>query len=654
MESRIKELVNELNQHAYYYYVLDEPRISDAEYDRLFDELVRLEAETGIVLPDSPTIRVGGKPLERFRKHTHLAPLYSLDKVQSMEQLYEWKSRTEKAAGTPLQYTLEYKFDGLTINLTYDNGILVQAATRGDGVTGEEILEQARTIRSIPASIPFKGRIEVHGEAIIWLKDLEEYNRTASEPLKNARNAAAGALRNLDPRETAKRKLDAFFYNIGYAEGISFSSHTEMIDFLKENKFKTSDFEFLFSDFDSLCDKIRYIEEHRDEIGFLIDGAVIKVNDYAVRDRLGYTARFPKWAVAYKFYAEEMTTKVLEVNWDVGRTGKLTPTATVEPVEIGGATVTRATLNNIDDIRRKNIRIGGRVFIRRSNDVIPEILGLVPGEEDHEEVAVPDRCPSCGTVLEKIGPNLYCPNSLSCAPQLINKMIHFCSRDAMNIEGISQKTIEQIYSSLGIKDISDIYSLSFDDLIKLDGFGPKKAQNILDSINGSRNPELDNFIYALGINNVGSKTAKDLAERFGDFASFASADYDTLMTVPDIGEITARSITDFLSSSKVKYVLDELEKYGVVPGTYKHAENTDSEFSGKNVVITGTLPSLTRNEAKQYLEALGANVQSAVGRSTDILIAGEKAGSKLSAAQALGTRIIPGDVFESLVKNTSL
>ncbi|MBR3843085.1 MAG: NAD-dependent DNA ligase LigA [Christensenellaceae bacterium] len=648
MENRMEELVRILNEHAYYYYVMDDPRIADAEYDRLFDELLKLEQESGIVLPDSPTIRVGGAPLESFRKHTHIAPLYSLDKVQSIEALREWKERIDRLLGEKAEFSLEYKFDGLTINLTYDNGILVQAATRGDGITGEEILAQARTIRSIPSSIPYKGRLEVQGEGIMWLKTLDEYNKTAKEPLKNARNAAAGALRNLDPKETAKRKLDAFFYNVGYIEGKSFRDHEEMINFLRENHFKTGECELLFSDFDLLCDEIGKIEKIRDSIGYLIDGIVIKVNNFRQREALGYTARFPRWAVTYKFFAEEMTTTLIDVIWEVGRTGKLTPTAILEPVELAGATVSRATLNNIEDIERKSVRMNGRVFIRRSNDVIPEILGLVPGEEDKEKIIPPEFCPACGAKLERVGPNLFCPNTLSCAPQLINKMVHFCSRDAMNIEGLSQKTIELVFDKLGVKDISDIYSLTFEDLIGLEGFGAKKASNLITAIEASKTPALESFILALGINNVGKQTARDLAKHFGSFEAVRNAALEELTAIRDIGEVVAECIVDFFASEQVREVIEKLFGYGVTPGVYR-AGSRESAFSGKNVVVTGTLKNYSRNDAKALLEKAGATVQSSVGKSTDMLIAGEKAGSKLEKAIALGTLVITDAEFEEMI-----
>ena len=372
MEKRMRDLVDELNRHAYRYYVLDDPTISDREYDLLFDELLRLEEQTGLRLPDSPTRRVGGEPLKEFVPHRHLARLWSLDKSQTAQGLRDWADRVEKLApGAQKEYSLEYKFDGLTLNLTYEGGQLVGAATRGNGEVGEEILPQVRTIQSVPLSIPFSGRMEVQGEGIMPLSALKAYNATAEEPLKNARNAAAGALRNLDPRVTASRRLDAYFYNVGYIEGKELRNHQEMREFLAENRFRVSPYTRYFTDMDELIDALDEIETHRGDLDFLIDGAVVKLTDFALRERLGYTDRFPRWAIAFKFEAEEMTTRLLSVKWEVGRTGKLTPAAALEPVDIGGVTVKAATLNTAGDIARKKLKLNAMVFIRRSNDVIP-------------------------------------------------------------------------------------------------------------------------------------------------------------------------------------------------------------------------------------------------------------------------------------------
>ena len=427
--NRMRELVDRLNETAYQYYTLDAPTISDKEWDALYDELVKLEAETGERLSDSPTRRVGGTVLAGFEPHTHLAPLWSMGKAQSIEELEAWAKRAEKLMqGTTLpvpEYVVEHKFDGLTVNLTYEDGNLVGAATRGNGVTGEQILAQAMTIRSVPLSIPFKGRMEVHGEGFMRISALEEYNKTAKEPLKNPRNAAAGALRNLDPTVTASRKLDACFYDVGYIEGRApFASQKEMMDFLRENRFPVSQYETYCPTLEAAIKEVRRIEQTRGELDYMIDGAVIKICDFATRDALGYTDKFPRWAVAYKFEAEEVTTMLESVTWQIGRTGKLTPLAHVEPVELAGATVKRATLNNWTDIQRKRVKIGARVWIRRSNEVIPEIMGrvdeFVEGERDVEKPAV---CPECGSALEERGAHIFCPIRDGCRSQIVMRWI---------------------------------------------------------------------------------------------------------------------------------------------------------------------------------------------------------------------------------------
>ncbi len=645
MES-MRRLVDLLNRLAYEYYVLDAPTAADAEYDALYDELVALEKELGVVLPDSPTIRVGGETLSGFNKHTHIAPLYSLDKCKTAEELRDWENRIEKLAGE-CDYSLEYKFDGLTLNLTYEDGLLTMAATRGDGTVGEEVLPQVRTISSVPLSIPFKGRMEVQGEAIMHLSTLEEYNRTAEEPLKNARNAAAGALRNLDPGVTAKRKLDAYFYNVGYIEGKELGDHGEMIDFLRKNGFKVSDYEKHFNSIDAIINEIDNAAKMRGELDFLIDGMVIKVTDFAKREELGYTQKFPRWAIAYKFEAEEHTTIVRDVSWEIGRTGKLTPTAILEPVDFAGVTVKRATLNNYEDILRKRVRMGSKVFIRRSNDVIPEILGAVSEDETLPMIEKPVKCPSCGTELDQIGPNLFCPNSLSCKPQLVARMVHFVSRDAMNIDSLSEKTIELLYNELGVSDVAALYDITVEQLLTLPGFKDKKAQKIKDAIEASKHPELDEFIFALGINNVGKKTAKDLAERYGSFTAFTQATMEELVEIKDVGEVVAECIIDFFKSEEVQKILDKLFKAGVLPKEFKKASGA---LSGKKVVITGTLKSFTRKGAGDAVISAGGELQSSVGKSTDILIAGEKAGSKLEKARALGIDIISEEEFIALIE----
>ncbi len=652
-EKRIEDLIEKIQNLNYHYYTLDEPLLSDVEYDRLYDELVALENETGIIYPYSPTQRIGGEVLGKFSKHTHLGRLWSLDKSQSYEELIGWSNRVERLVDEynienqeklpKPEYTLEYKFDGLTINLTYQDGILLQGATRGNGQIGEGILPQLKTIKSIPLMIPYKGRIEVQGEGFMPLSALEEYNRTAVEPLKNARNGAAGALRNLDPKVTETRNLSAYLYNVGYAEGISFKNHMEMVEFLKENRFNVFPYIGLFSSIDDLINEIGIKENDRKSLDVLTDGMVIKINDIRTREVLGYTNKFPRWAVAYKFEAEEISTKILSVQWNVGRTAKVTPTALLEPVEIGGVTVRRATLNNYDDIVRKGVRLNGQVLIRRSNDVIPEILGALPSDEETFEIQRPTSCPACGSELIQNGVHIFCPNSISCKPQLVSRIVHFASRDGMNIEGFSEKTAELFVEELDLKELSDLYELKYDKIIGLEGFKDKKTKNLLDAIENSKKVSLASFIYALGISNVGSKTAKDLAERYKSIEAIMNANFEELIEIPDVGEIVARSILEFFHDEKIKDGINRLLGHGVDP--YYESKETvkDNIFTGNTIVITGTIQGMGRTEIKDRIEEMGGTVTGSVSKKTDFVIVGEEAGSKLDKAISLGIRIINQD-----------
>ncbi|BFH65496.1 MULTISPECIES: NAD-dependent DNA ligase LigA [Paenibacillus] len=654
--STMEQLVRELNKLNYHYYTLDKPLISDKEYDALYDQLVALEKESGVVLPDSPTQRVGGELLKGFVQHRHLSSLWSLDKAQNLEQLGNWNTRVTKLVAdynsknpdNPLpqpSYAVELKFDGLTLNLTYTDGKLVQAATRGNGVVGEGILAQVKTIKSVPLTIPYKdGTIEVQGEGIMNLSVLDKYNQTAAEPLKNARNAAAGALRNLNPKVTAERKLSAFFYNVGYSDNIRFASHKEMMDFLHDNHFKVNPYISYFENFDDVTKQLEDIQERRSGLDYLIDGAVVKIVDMRTREALGYTDKFPRWAVAYKFEAEETTTVLESVSWEVGRTGKITPVARVEPVELAGVTVQNCTLNNIGDIERKNLKhaLGTRVFIRRSNDVIPEILGKVTEDSDGEEIVYPEHCPACGFPLEQRGAHLFCNNRLDCKPQIIGRITHFASRDAMDIETFSVMTAEQLYNELNVREPADLYTLTFEDLIKLDRFGEKKANNLLAAFEKSKDRDLASFLFALGIPNTGKSTTKMLADHFRDLHAVMNATVEELIALPDVGGIVAESIVGFFADPFMKTGIEKMLSLGVkakAPEAPK-AVSTDSFFSGKTVVLTGTLHQLTRDEAAKRLEALGAKVTGSVSAKTDLVIAGEKAGSKLAKAQNLGIEVI--------------
>lgn len=654
MEQRIRELVDKLNEYSKAYYVLDAPKISDKEYDELYDELLRLEEQSGIILPDSPTQRVGGDPLPCFEPHTHIHRLWSLDKVRTREDLIDWGRRVERLAESQhlprVKYALEYKFDGLTINLTYEGGRLMTGATRGNGIVGEDITPQIKTIRTVPLTIPFKGKMEVQGECYMKLSVLDEINKTTDEKLKNARNAAAGALRNLDPRITAKRKLDCYCYNVGYIEGKKLETQDEMLGFLRENGFTVSDYLVFCDDIETVCDEIDKAEESRPHLDFLIDGMVVKVRDFATREALGATEKFPRWAMAFKFAAEETTTTVRDITWEVGRTGKLTPRASFDPVELAGATIRHATLNNYDDIRRKRVGIGSRVFIRRSNDVIPEILSAVEGDVPERQVEKPTVCPACGAHVEHRGVHLYCTNSLSCAPQIAGRLAHYASRDAMDIDTFSEKTAALFVEELKLKSIPDLYDLGPQDYMGLQGFGERRINNLMAAIERSKDCTLGAFIFAIGIPNVGAKTAKDLARRFGTIEALRSATVEQLTEVPDVGEIVARSIVEFFADPSIATQVDRLLAHGVKPRPEELQQ--DSPISGKTIVVTGTLEKLDRRQAEALIESLGGKAAGSVSKKTDYVLAGESAGSKLTKARELGVRVLNEQEFFELIGET--
>lgn len=659
-EDRILELIDEINRLNYQYYTLDAPKVSDAEYDKLYDELVRLERETKIIKEFSPTQRVGGEILKGFEKHSHLGNLWSLAKAQSHEEVVEWYNRVvrliedynrENLEQLPRpEFVMEFKFDGLTINLTYRDGYLVQGATRGNGQIGEGILAQIKMIKSIPLTIDYKGVIEIQGEGLMPLSALDKYNETAEEKLKNARNAAAGALRNLDTSIVASRNLSAYFYNIGYIEGKTFNKHTDTIDFLRENRLPVFPYLRKFESINDVLEEIDRLDLERKTLDILTDGVVIKLNDIRTREVLGYTNKFPRWALAYKFEAEEMTTILREVIWNVGRTSKVTPSAVLDPVEIGGATVTRATLNNFDDIRRKKLKINSTVLIRRSNDVIPEILGVVEDNENSIEIEMISHCPACNSELYQDGVHIFCPNSLSCKPQLVARMVHFASRDAMNIEGFSDKTAEKLIKELDLRDLPDIYEIEYDDLIDLEGFKEKKTNNLLNAIENSKHIPLGSFIYALGISNVGIKTANDLAEYYKSFEKLRKAPAEDLINVGEVGEIIARSIVEFFNDERIMNSIDKLLAEGVKPYYEEVHVLENSIFTGKTVVITGTIEGYNRKEIKEVVEKMGGKVTGSVSKNTDFVIAGEAAGSKYNRAMELGIEIIDENRFKEVIR----
>ena len=655
----MRALIDALNHASVLYYTMGESPMSDAEWDQKYDELRKLEKESGTVLPDSPTVRVGAEPLALFEPHRHINRLWSMDKVQSREELKAWLARCEKLHQQisdgreqplpPLRYAVEYKLDGLTINLTYREGRLVQAATRGNGEVGEGILPQARTIRCVPLSIPYQGLLEVQGECIMRLSTLESYNKTAEEPLKNARNGAAGALRNLDPAVTAKRKLDAFFYQIGTIENPPYTDMDGMLRFLRDNGFPTSKYEEHADTYEEIVRRIDAVEEKRESLDFLIDGAVVKICDLATRRAMGNTEKFPRWAVAYKFAAEENTATLLDVTWELGRTGKLTPLAHLTPTDIGGVTVQRATLNNFGDIQRKRVSIGCEVWIRRSNDVIPEIMGRV-GEAGAEEqpITPPERCPACAEPVTQRGAHLFCMNRRTCKPQAVARLAHFAGRNAMDIDTFSEKTAELLYDRLNVRDCADLYRLTVDDLLPLDGFQQKRAENLIAALDKSRSCALDAFLFALGIPNVGRKTARELASRIGSLDALKAASVEELTAIPDVGEIVAGSVVEFFSFHENVEMVERLLDAGVNP---KHeSETLSGSLTGKTVVVTGTLPTLSREDAERLIVLHGGRAAGSVSKKTSFVLAGEKAGGKLAKAESLGVPVVSEEAFMRMLE----
>lgn len=643
---RVDYLIKTLNQWAYEYYVLDNPSVPDREYDKLYDELKRLEEETGEVRFDSPTRRVGGEPMKGFERHTHIARLYSLDKSVSYDELDAFFTRVGKAVENP-EYTVEYKFDGLTMCLTYENGRFVRATTRGNGVVGEDVTAQCLTIKSFPLTIDYKGVAEIQGEAVIRLSVLETYNQTAKEQLKNARNAVAGAIRNLDPKITAERKCEILFYNVNFLSDGFLETQEEHFGFLKKNGFKVYPFLRVCKSVEEVRSAIEEIELERKNIDVLTDGAVIKLNDCTAREALGYTDKFPRFAIAYKFEAEERETVVNEIKWQVGRTGKLTPLALVEPVDLGGATVRKATLNNFGDLTKKDVKVGSRVLIRRSNEVIPEILGAVAHAEGSVPVSKPEKCPFCDSKVVENGANLFCPNRF-CRPRIIGKVEHFAQKDAMDIEGLSEMTAGQMYDNLDLRNCSRLYALNSEDLEKLDGFKDKKIKNLLTAIEKSKSVSLDRFIFALGIDGVGKVAAKDLAKYFKSLENLTKADREELLSLENIGEVTAEAIVNWFKDEDNAKEVKNLLNFGITPKV-KENKSVSGVFSGEFVVLTGTLSTLKRSEAQKLIEERGGECQSSVTAKTTLVIAGESAGSKLDKAKKLNVKIIGEEEFKSML-----
>ncbi len=641
----MQQMVQQLNKWAYEYYVLDNPSVADTVYDALYDQLVLLEKQTGIVLPDSPTHRVGGETLTEFSEHKHLKRLYSLDKVQSFGELNDWMAKVQKQLGK-VEFSLELKYDGLTINVTYDKGKFVGAATRGKGIIGEDVTEQVKTIKTVPLSIPYTGLCEIQGEGIMKLSALEKYNKKhPNDQLKNARNGVAGAIRNLNPKVTAERNLDVVFYSLGYSEGMQIGSQSQLVDFLKSCQMLTSNVFAVVETFEQAKEQIEKIGQMRSHFDFLIDGVVVKVNDFEQREQLGYTDKFPKWAVAFKFDAEQVATTLLDVDWQVGRTGKLTPVGLLEPVELCGATISRATLNNFGDITRKNLHKNALVFVRRSNDVIPEVLGSA--EQGGQTINKPTHCPACGSDLQEVGAHLFCTNAENCRPQIVARISHYCSKDACDIDGLSDKTVEQLVDSLGISSVADLYTLTTEQLLTLEGFKQRKANNIVSAIDKSKSVNLERFIYALALDNVGTVTAKELATKYGSVHALSQASKESLLEIDGIGEIVAEGIVQYFQEQQNVEIVQKLQNIGIDP---QLSETKVGVFTGKKIVLTGSLQNYTRSQATKLIEENGGEVSSSVSKSVNLVIAGAEAGSKLAKAHALGIDVITEEQFQQMLE----
>ncbi len=662
---RIEELRELINYHNYRYYVLNEPVISDAEYDELMRELKQLEEQfPEFITPDSPTQRVGAPPREEFGTIRHALPMLSLEDARNEQEIREFDARIKRALGLPpdarIAYVAEPKYDGTSLEIIYENGRYRAAATRGDGITGEDVTPNARTIRSLPLRFlkndrfPIPERIDVRGEVLMKKADFEALNRereARGESLfANPRNAAAGSLRQLDPNITAQRKLDFVAWGVGLVRGITFKTHWEVLEALSAWGFKTSQPRCLCRDIEEVVAYYREMEEKRDDFEYELDGIVVKVNDLALWEKLGTTARSPRYAFAGKFKPRERTTRLLDVVYQVGRTGIITPVAVLEPVEVGGVIVSRATLHNFDEVKRKDIRIGDWVLVYRAGDVIPEIVKPIKERRTGEEKPIepPTHCPVCGAPTVREGAYYKCVN-IACPAKLKGMLKHMASRHALDIEGLGEKISQLLVDRGLVKDPADLFYLKKEDLLRLPGFAEKSAQNLLDQIEKAKRVSLSRFLFALGIPGVGTHTAKILAQHFETLQDLMKASEADLLAIPGIGPETARSIVTFFREPRNRQVIEKFLKAGVTPLPEKRKEVKESPLAGKTVVFTGALKSMTREEAKQLVEELGGHAASSVSRKTDLVVVGENPGSKYQKALQLGIRILTEEEFLKLV-----
>ncbi|SCI94086.1 NAD-dependent DNA ligase LigA [Intestinibacter bartlettii] len=657
-QKRIEELINLINYHNEKYYNQDSPEIEDFEYDNLMKELIKLEEENPeLKRNDSPSNRVGGKPLDKFEQVVHKIPMLSLSNAYSWEDLKDFDSRVREAVGSDVEYVVEFKIDGLSVGLNYNNGIFESGATRGNGIVGENITKNLMTIKNIPLNIDEKGELTVRGEVYISKKDFEEINKIQEEqdqPLyANPRNLAAGSLRQLDSKLTAKRPLDIFIFNLEDINSKQFKTHSESLEYLKQLGFHVSPEFKVFKTMDEIIEYIKYWTEHREDLGFGIDGMVIKVNNLAQREQMGYTAKSPRWAIAYKFPAERKETKLLDIVVEVGRTGTITPTAVLEPIRLAGTTVSRATLHNEDYINEKDIKINDTVLVQKAGDIIPQVVEVIKEKRTGEEIEfkMPEECPVCGepTVRLEGEAAVKCIN-ISCPAQIRRGIIHFASREAMDIDGLGESIITLLLKQDLIKDISDLYYLKKEQISVLERMGDKSATNLINAINKSKENDLWRFINGLGIKLIGTKAAKILASEFKDLDKLMNATEQELINLEEFGQTMADSVVEFFKEEKNISVIEKLKEAGV---NTKLIESDDADipkiFEKMKIVLTGTLPTLKRNDAKEMIEKRGGKATSSVSKSTSFVLAGEEAGSKLTKANDLGIKVIDEEKFLQLI-----
>lgn len=659
IENRMNELIDLINYHNEKYYNQDEPEISDFEYDNLMKELIKIEEENPeLKRIDSPTNRVGGKPLDKFEQIVHKIPMLSLSNAYSGQDLRDFDKRVRDMVNDDVEYVVEFKIDGLSVGLTYNDGVFEKGATRGDGVVGEDISKNLMTVKTIPLKIEEDNEIVVRGEVYICKENFNKINAQQEEVglqlFANPRNLAAGSLRQLDSKLTAKRPLDIFIFNLEHGENLEFESHSESLEFLKSQGFKVSPNYKVCNKIDEVIDYIEYWTKNRGNLDFEIDGMVIKVNNLKQREVMGYTAKSPRWAIAYKFPAEQKKTKIIDIIVEVGRTGTITPTAVLEPVRLAGTSVSRATLHNEDYIREKDIKINDVVLVQKAGDIIPQVVEVIKEERTGDELAfeMPKKCPVCSepTVRLEGEVAVKCIN-MSCPAQIRRGIIHFVSRDAMNIDGLGESIITLLLNEKIIEDVADLYSIKKEDVVNLERMGDKSANNLVKSIKKSKENDLWRLINGLGIKFVGVKGAKILAKNFASLDSIIKASFEDLINLEEFGEIMAKSVIEFFKEEKNLNVIDKLKKAGVNMNAEDDSNNDIPKiFEGMKIVLTGTLPTLKRNDAKEIIESRGGKATSSVSKSTTFVLAGEEAGSKLTKANELGIKVIDENQFIELAK----